>query len=290
MLRLILGRSGCGKTEYLKTLFADLAQKGEDKLLFLVPDQITFETEADFLDRLGPALSRNILVLGFSRLCDYVFEQTGHRYANFADEGVRHMVMSMALEQVSDQLTAFQQRSRSRDLCDVMLTAVKEYKQCGVSPDDLRAVSGSVGDQTLRQKLLDTALVCDAYHAVMAQSYMDPLDSLTKLSDILTDVPVFRDYFIAMDGFYGFTAQEYAVIEPLMEKSREYYVALTDDGAQGGDTSLFYAPRRTRARLCDHARRRGVPIAPYEWMREPRRFSDPLLPFGTARNIEVKES
>ncbi len=50
MLRFVLGRSGYGKSEYLRRRFADLAQRGEDKLLFLVPDQISFETEAAFLE------------------------------------------------------------------------------------------------------------------------------------------------------------------------------------------------------------------------------------------------
>ena len=77
MLRFVLGRSGYGKSEYLRQRFAQLARDGEEKLLFIVPDQISFETEARFLDLLGPALSRNILVLGFSRLCDFVFDKTG---------------------------------------------------------------------------------------------------------------------------------------------------------------------------------------------------------------------
>ena len=105
MLHFILGRSGFGKTEYLRRHFADLAQKGEEKLLFLVPDQISFETETAFLELLGPAVSRRILVLGFSRLSDYVFERTGNRFSQFADDGVRHLVMNLALEQVADSLT-----------------------------------------------------------------------------------------------------------------------------------------------------------------------------------------
>ena len=95
MLRFVLGRSGYGKTEYLRRRFAELARGGNDKLLFIVPDQISFETEAAFLDILGPSLSRNILVLGFSRLCDHVFEATGNRFASFADDGTRNMVISL---------------------------------------------------------------------------------------------------------------------------------------------------------------------------------------------------
>ena len=276
MLRFIFGRSGYGKTEYLRRRFADLARAGETKLLFLVPDQISFETEAAFLNMLGPALSRNILVLGFSRLCDYVFEATGNRYAAFADDGVRHLMMSLALEQVRDQLTVFDKRSDASDTRELMLSAVKEYKKCAISSDTLREAAEAVGDDTLRGKLNDTALVYDAYNAVMERSYMDPLDSLTKVYELLLDNRLFTGYTIALDAFYGFTSQEYDVVELLMAMSAETYVALTDDGRADSE-SLFFVPRRTRARLTRFARENGIDVAPIVAMTTPYRFANEAL-------------
>ncbi|MBQ9248089.1 MAG: PD-(D/E)XK nuclease family protein [Ruminococcus sp.] len=276
MLRFILGRSGYGKSEYLRQHFAQLARTGEGKLLFLVPDQISFETEAAFLDLLGPSLSRNILVLGFSRLCDYVFEATGNRFSAFADDGVRHLMMSLALEQVQDRLTVFDQRCDTADTRELMLTAVKEYKKCAISSDTLRDFADAVEDDTLRGKLSDTALVFDAYNAVMERSYMDPLDSLTKVYELLLDHRLFADYTVAFDAFYGFTSQEYNVVELLMSMSRDTLVALTDDGRPDSD-SLFFVPRRTRARLTRFARENGIDVAPVTTMTTPYRFGNEAL-------------
>ncbi len=276
MLRFVLGRSGYGKSEYLRRHFAELARTGEEKLLFLVPDQISFETEAAFLDLLGPALSRNILVLGFSRLCDYVFEATGNRFAAFADDGVRNMMMSLALEQVGDSLTVFGKRGDTADMRAVMLSAVKEYQKCAVSSDDLYAAAKALDDPTLSGKLRDTALVYDAYRAVMERSYMDPLDSLTRVRELLIDRPLFSGYTVALDAFYGFTAQEYQVIEQLMVMSKDMLVALTDDGTQSG-AELFFVPCRTRSRLRRMARDHGVDLAPAVTLHKPRRFADEAL-------------
>ncbi|MEE3491911.1 PD-(D/E)XK nuclease family protein [Ruminococcus sp.] len=276
MLRFVLGRSGYGKSEYLRRKFADLARKGEDKLLFLVPDQISFETEAAFLDLLGPAVSCNIMVLGFSRLCDYVFEQTGNRFATFADDGVRHLMMSLALEQVGDELTVFDKRTDSADMRELMLSAVKEYKKCALSSDVLREAAQSAGDDTLCAKLNDTALVYDAYNAIMERSYMDPLDSLTKVCELLTERKLFEGYTVALDSFYGFTAQEYDVIEQLLVMSSEMFVALTDD-CRPDSENLFFVPRRTRARLSRMARDHGVEIAPLTTLHTPYRFHDEAL-------------
>lgn len=276
MLHFVLGRSGYGKTEYLRRLFADRARDGEEKLLFLVPDQISFETEAAFLDLLGPALSQRISVLGFSRLCDYVFEATGNRFSSFADDGVRHMVMSLALEQVGDRLTVFDKRADSADTRELMLSAVKEYKKCAISSDTLRAAADAADDATLSGKLRDTALVYDTYNAIMERSYMDPLDSLTKVAQLLQTYPLFAGYTVALDAFYGFTSQEYAVIERLMAMCGEMFVALTDDGQENGE-GLFFVPCRTRSRLSRMARSLGVQIAPYRHLLTPRRFADEEL-------------
>lgn len=276
MLHFIVGRSGCGKSEYLRRMFAGLAEKGEDRLMFLVPDQISFETEAAFLDLLGPALSRNILVLGFSRLCDYVFEMTGNRFATFADDGVRHLMMSLALEQVGGALTVFDQRADTADTRELMLSAVKEYKKCAISSDLLREAAQTVGDDTLRAKLSDTALVYDAYTAIMERSYMDPLDSLTKVRELLCEHPLFSGYTIALDAFYGFTAQEYDVIEQLMTGSREMYAALTDD-CRADSESLFFVPRRTRARLSRIARDHEIAVAPPVVLQTTCRFGNEAL-------------
>lgn len=277
MLRFVLGRSGFGKTEYLRRMMAELARGGNEKLLVIVPDQITFETETAFLDLLGPRIAGRVTVLGFSRLSDYVFEATGNRFSTFADEGVRNLVMNLALEQVADNLTIFEKRSSSRDLCEIMLSAVKEYKKCSLSSDELRRAAEAVGDDTLRKKLCDSALVYDAYNAIMEKSYMDPLDSLTKVSELLLDHPLFDGYTVAVDSFYGFTAQEYDVIEQLMVQSADMYVALTDDLSGGDDTSLFYAPQRTRLNLSRIARDNHIDIAPHIRLTEPMRFHESVL-------------
>nr|WP_316623368.1 PD-(D/E)XK nuclease family protein [uncultured Ruminococcus sp.] len=275
MLRFVLGRSGYGKTEYLRRHFAELAKNGDDKLLFIVPDQISFETEEAFLDLLGPSVSRRISVLGFSRLCDYVFEATGNRFATFADEGVRHMIMSLAVEQVRDGLTVFD-KGDSAGTRELLLNAVKEYKKCAIGSAELLDAAEKCGDDTLSAKLRDTALVYDAYDAIMAQSYMDPLDSLTKVRDLLCENRLFDGYTVALDAFYGFTSQEYEVIEQLMIRSKDMFVALTDDGSPGGE-SLFFVPRRTRSRLTRMAHDCGVEVAPLTVLNTPHRFSNEAL-------------
>ena len=66
MLNFVLGTSGVGKTKYLYDIACDKAINGDNRLVFIVPDQISFATEKAFLDILGPKVSRNIKVFFLS--------------------------------------------------------------------------------------------------------------------------------------------------------------------------------------------------------------------------------
>lgn len=279
MLHLLLGTSGVGKTEYLYDKMCELAQGGNDKLMFIVPDQLSFETEKAFLNRLGPKECRNIKVFGFSRLCDYVFEQTGNRFMSFADEGIRNVVMSLAIEQVSDRLELFQKRASQTDLSQLMLNSIKEYKKCSITSEMLFETSKKVSDETLSKKLYETALLFDAYNAIIEKSYIDPLDSLTHITDVLSVNPIFEGYTIAVDSYYGFTSQEYDLLSLLMKQSKDIYFALCTDNLDGSNGDLFFVCDRTKKRLVNIARDNCVKIAPPITLTENKRFESVALSF-----------
>ena len=68
MLNIIAGNSGTGKTTYIQNLLADMVRKGEERILFIVPDQSSFDTEKVFLEMLGPMDSLKIKVMGFTHI------------------------------------------------------------------------------------------------------------------------------------------------------------------------------------------------------------------------------
>ncbi|MBR2714612.1 MAG: PD-(D/E)XK nuclease family protein [Ruminococcus sp.] len=274
MLHFVLGTSGVGKTKYLYDLMAELARKGSKKLLFIVPDQASFNTEKAFLELLGPKLSQNIMVFGFSRLCDYVFEHTGNRFLSFADEGIRNVVMSVAIEQVSDELELFSKRASKTDLCELMLNTIKEYKKCAISSNQLFDVAPKIEDNTLSRKIYETALVYDAYDAILSKSYIDPLDNVSSVCKVLENTPLFEDYIIAIDSYYGFTSQEYDLISLLLNQCRDMYVALTNDNLGGSNSDLFYVTDRTIKRLKNIAGNSNIDVAKPIVLYENYRFKN----------------
>lgn len=259
MVKFILGSAGTGKTTIAHNILANLCKKGDNKLLMLVPDQSSFETENTFLNLLGPKLCRNILVFGFSRMSNYVFSQTGNLPDNVIDDGVRSIIMSIALDEVEDNLEMYSKNNNRRSVLDLMIHSLKECKKDNISTDMLRDVAGVIDDSTLCSKLQETALVLDSYDAIMSRSYIDPLDNLNRLKNILISNNIFKDYTIVVDSFSGFTYQQLEIIELLMRDAKDFYVTLNLDYSKR-DSELYFTTNRTYKLLKQIARKNDLKV------------------------------
>lgn len=258
MLRFILGKSGSGKSTETLKIAGELADSNLP-LMLIVPDQSTFECEKTLLDAFGAKKAEKVLVFGFSRLCKYVFELTGNSADNVIDEGTRAVVMSLALEELTEKLRLLSSKG-NKSLVDVMLQTVSDLKKSSVTSDELRSASRLVDDETLKTKLNETALITDTFDALVSQSYIDPMDDLTRLDDILLKNNVLRDYTIIFDGFSGFTMQQLKVVRSLIRDCTATYFTLTLDPLTDGSEEVFATSQQTYKILKEYAKRDGVDI------------------------------
>lgn len=258
MLRFILGKSGSGKSTEALRIAGELADNNLPVML-IVPDQSTFECEKTLLDVFGAKKAEKVLVFGFSRLCKYVFELTGNSADNVIDEGTRAVVMSLALEELTEKLSLLSSKG-NKSLVDVMLQTVSDLKKSSVTSDELRSASKLVEDETLKTKLNETALISDTFDALVSQSYIDPMDDLTRLNDILLKNNILKDYTIIFDGFSGFTMQQLNVVRNLMRDCTATYFTFTLDPLTDGSEEVFTTSQQTYKILKEYAKRDGVDI------------------------------
>ena len=147
MLRFILGTSGTGKTAAVYDRISELLGTEGARALVLVPDQSTFETEKALLGLLGAKRALRAEVYGFSSLCRRVSELTADVAHNVLDNGTRAVIMSLALEQLTDKLSLLKTRN-PKSVTDLMLNTLSECKSCRVTTDMLRFAAEGVGDET----------------------------------------------------------------------------------------------------------------------------------------------
>ena len=104
MLHLIIGRIGSGKTEKMYSVINSLADCGGEDILLIVPEQYSFETEKNIISTLGAEKADGIDVFSFTFLSKYLLKQFGSFGKPELDDSVRAVLMSLAVENVKDEL------------------------------------------------------------------------------------------------------------------------------------------------------------------------------------------
>ncbi len=275
MIHLIEGRSGSGKTEYLCSVLSKLAENGSERLLYLIPEQSSFDCETEFLRRLGPRLCRNIGVMSFTRLYHLVMSRTGGVPGTPIDDDARKILMSVTLEDCADSLTLYARQAAKPQFTQTALSAVKEFKQCGILPDDVRRKGREAGGE-LENKLSELALIYELFNANVSLSGVDPYDNDMRLEQRIAETRFFEGYTIAVDDFSGFTAQQYKILSLMMEQADDFYISLCTEPF--GTDELFSTVNRTKARITEYAGGARLKIAsPVRLSENFRTSSEPLL-------------
>ena len=117
MLRFILGKSGSGKTAYIYNKISELVNNSDGRILMLIPDQSSFETEKNLLNLFGAKKARQVSVFGFTKLCSYVFDKVKFKPTNVIDNGTRAVIMNLALEQLTEKLKLFSGKNSKSIAC-----------------------------------------------------------------------------------------------------------------------------------------------------------------------------
>ncbi|HBL40384.1 MAG TPA: hypothetical protein DDY98_01975, partial [Ruminococcaceae bacterium] len=267
MLHLIIGRKNYGKTYRVYEQIRALVKEGQ-KTFLLVPDQFSFESERQMLLLLGEKEAGKVDVCSFSRLAQTAVPSSGVR--KLTDAG-RVAFMSLALEELQGELEVYGRFAGSIGVVAEMLKVSDELKQCAVTDEELIQASYKTDDAMLGKKLRDVARVIGAYDALVAQSYFDERDLLTRFAEQLPEQGLFTDAVVFIDGFKGFTEQEMKVIACMLEQGKEVYITLCTDSVFGEeyDISPFSCVRSTAKRLMDTAKKCNVSVKsekvePYE--------------------------
>ena len=281
MLRLLLGSGGSGKTTAIYQAAAEKSRSGTGDCILLVPEQYSFETERRMLQLLGPKDGQRVTVVSFRRLVDWVYRRCGKPAGTVLSDGGRSVLMSLALEEVGDTLTYYQGYKDTEELIGMLLSFEKELKQCGVSGEDFFTLHTLAGEATLKQKMEEIGRILSAFEALVAQSYLDPLDDLTRILPRIQEERLFAGSAVFVDGFKDFTTQELAVLRLAMTQGEELTIALCAETLHDEEDGegLFSPVCKTTSALMRMARENGVTVASPVLLPAGKRYHVPELAF-----------
>mgnify|MGYP002230856280 FL=1 len=104
------------------------------------------------------------------------------------------------------------------------------------------AAADKLPDSVLRRKSRELALILDLYDTLVARSFIDDQDDLTRLNDTLLDHPFFHGRIVAIDAFKSFTVQEQRILSRILAQAQEVYLTLCTDTLADTQSGWGFSP------------------------------------------------
>lgn len=278
-LQMITGRSGSGKSKYLEDVFIDEEMKDPSgpPLLYLVPDQMTFQAEKRFLKRLGKGTTR-IRVTGFSRLAHMIIqEQGGGALVHLKQTGV-NMLLRKITEDHKSEFRVFEHATGTSGFIDKLESMITECKRYNQSAEDIEAMAEDESlPGGLKDKLYDLSLIMNRINEQTASVRLASEDDFSLAIEQVKHSEMLKEAMIAIDGYHHFSPLEEAFLHELMTVSKQVSMALTLDKlphrAEVLDPfDLFFETANTAQRILIAANHLQIGLKPAVHFDERTRF------------------
>lgn len=245
MVRFISGRAGSGKTYRVISEISDAASHGLQELVLLVPEQYSHTTERLLCSQAGDSIARYAEVLSFRRLATRVFTVAGGLAREILDNGARILMMHQALKQAKSSLRVLGSVSERPEFLSSLLEMTEELKTCRVKPENLLELTpGALGD-----KLHDIAVISSAYDGLFSYNQLDPADELTYVAEAIKKSGFFHHKHVWIDGYSGFTPQEYEIVRLIFAQAEETSITLCLNDDPDGENGAFHKAWQTFSKL-----------------------------------------
>jgi len=286
-VRFILGRSGTGKTTWCvgQIVEALLDETSNRPLIFLVPEQATYQAERAILadDRLGGYDRLN--VLSFERLCYLLLGKSTAR-SSLSQIG-RQMIVQRLLRVHADKLKIFGAAAGRVGAGRAIAQTIAELHQYGRTAEDIDELIETLAkydaDSVTSLKFADIALVFKEYLKFIEGKFIDPDVQLGLARQAVGESAIVKEATVWVDGFAGFTAAELSILAEVLRSASDASIALcvdpesldfSGDAAMLDATNLFGPTEKTYCELLEIIKRCKLKIDKPVVLSDTKRFGN----------------
>lgn len=287
MLKLIIGESGSGKSVKMREQIKQNAAENK-RVLVITPEQYSFSTERKLSEILKGEENLNVEVFSFTRLCEDIFAKYNATDGKYIDDSGRHILMSVALQNVSDQLKLYKRYFSKIEFISSMVITVTELKYAGVSAKDFFDTALKC-TQPFGDKLRELALIYSTYQSLLENGFSEK-DDFKKAVELAQKNGYFCDCEIYIDSFTAFMAGERELIKCMLEDANNVAVCLCTDSSDpaASATDIFYSPKKTVSKLIAIAEDLSKPVE-VEKLENVKRHSNNDVAFLSRNFLRNKE-
>lgn len=256
-LQFILGRAGTGKSNYC---YQEIKKQidGKNKIYIITPEQFSYMAEKKLLETIGKQAVINAEVLTFNRMAERINAEIGGKTEKQITKSSKAMLIHSILKENKQD---FKFLGNSNENLSLAIKGITEFKKHGVEIENIEQNLENIEDIQLKLKLKDMQKIYVEYENKIQNGYIDEDDKLTKLSKNLEQSEEFRDSYIYIDEFAGFTHQEYEILRSLMKKAKKITItSCIDPKEEIQEKSIFYPNRKFIDKIIKIAREEEINV------------------------------
>lgn len=259
-LRFIYGKSGTGKTTYCFTEIKKLIDS-QEKVYIITPEQFSFTAEKNLMETCGKKAVMNTEVITFGRMAYRVINEIGGINNQQITNCGKAMLLTNIIEKEKQSLNFLGKTDKNLDIIIRMIT---ELKKNNITSNLLEESINNIEDNYLKLKLKDVNLLYDNFNKEIIDKYLDDDDLLTIVKDKIKESTMFKDAYIYIDEFAGFTKQEYSIIEELLQVVKQVNITMCTASLEKSiyeENDIFNPNKNTILKLKDIAIRNNINIS-----------------------------
>ena len=277
-LRFIYGKSGTGKTTYCFNEIKELINN-EKKVYIITPEQFSFTAENNLMKICDKKAMMVAEVITFERMAYRIINEVGGIASNTISNTGKAMLLTSIIQKQKENLNFLGKTDKNLDLT---IRIVTELKKNNVTAEIIEQNIGDIEDNYLKLKLKDISLLYSEFNKAISDKYLDDDDLLTVVKDKIKESSMFKDSYIYIDEFAGFTKQEYLVIEELLKIAKQVNITMCADSVEESnftENDIFVENKKTILKLKKIANSSNIEILepvkldnPYRYKREELKY------------------
>lgn len=258
-LRFVFGRSGVGKTEYLRDYVIKSSLADPDtNYIVMVPEQSNLQTQTDYVLAHPKGGLLNIDILSFKRLAYHIFSETGGFHNRVLDESGKLMILKNVVEECKDKLCVLKKPMERIDSLNKLKSILSEFSQYHVTEETFNELVSKDSIPGLSLKLKDLMTIYDYYLDYISKDYITDEQVMDVLSEKLEVSFFVKKTVFVFDEYTGFTFLQNEVLRKLIRHAKDVIVSLTMDPSYVNETvvpeyDLFALSVKTKSELTQMA-------------------------------------
>ena len=254
-IRFVYGRAGSGKSGFcLNQIKKKLETDSNRKLIYIVPEQYTFQRETMLLKKVSEKGLLRIEVLSFKRMAHKVFEECGGRVHNIMKDSGRSMLIYKILQEENEGFQYFNRIYKEKGFTDIISKALTELKKYNITNELIDNKIDEIKEEELKKKLEDLSIILKKFNDNINENTIDADDELTLLAEKLKKSDLYSNAEVWIDEFTTFTPQQMMIIKELAKKCKTVNITLCMDevgNSKSEVTDVFNPIKSTEKKILE---------------------------------------